>query len=62
MSVETPEYEEFKTENDYYKLSIDQDKKPHVFLVSNLTSIEYYAMFAMNLFSTTIYNMVYLLF
>lgn len=58
INIETPEYEEVTIEKDYCKLLIKEDKKPRLFLITNLTNVEYYAMFAMNLFSTTIHNMV----
>jgi len=58
INIETPEYEEVAIEKDYCKLLIKQDKKTRLFLITNLPDIEYYAMFAMNLFSTTIHNMV----
>lgn len=45
-------------ENDFYKLLIEEDRKPCLFLVTNLPSIEYYAMISMNLLSKTISNMV----
>lgn len=58
INIQTPEYEVINVEKDFYKLSIEEDTKPCLFLVTNLTSFEYYAMFAMNLFSMAIYNMV----
>lgn len=45
-------------ENDFYKLLIEEDRKPCLFLVTNLPSTEYYTMFSMNLLSKTIVNMV----
>lgn len=58
INTQTPEYEVVNVEKDFYKLSIEEDTKPCLFLVTKLTSFEYYAMFAMNLLSMTIYNMV----
>lgn len=61
INIQTPEYEAIMTNNDFHKLSIEEDKKPCLFIVTHLTSIEYYAMNAMNLFSSTVQDMVVLL-
>jgi len=57
-NTQTPEYKVVSLENYFYKLLIEEDRKPCLFLVTNLPSIEYYAMFSMNLLSMTIRNMV----
>lgn len=61
INLITPRYTVENVEKDFYKLLIEEDTKPCLFLVVNLTSVEYYAMFASNLFSSTINNMVYIL-
>lgn len=61
INMQTPEYEVIMTNNDFHKLSIEEDTKPCLFIVTHLTSIEYYAIKAMNLFSSTVQNMVVLL-
>ncbi|XP_027839231.2 uncharacterized protein LOC114121205 [Aphis gossypii] len=54
INTKTPEYKVVKLDNDFYKLLIEEDRKPFLFLVTNIPSIEYYAMFSMNLLSKTI--------
>lgn len=49
-------------DNNFYKLSIDQNTKPCLYLMINLPVIELDAMWAMNLFSTTVNNMVIFLY
>lgn len=56
--MQTPEYKGINVDENYYELLIEEDTKPCLFLVTKLPGIEYYAMFAMNLLSKTIYNMV----
>lgn len=56
--MQSSEYNLIEVDNDFYKLSIEENTKPSLFLVTQLPSFEYYAMFAMNLFSITFYNMV----
>ncbi|XP_025206178.1 uncharacterized protein LOC112602358 [Melanaphis sacchari] len=59
INSKTSEYKVVRLENDFYKLLIEEDRKPCLFLVTNLPSIEYYAMFSMNLLSKTISSMSY---
>lgn len=56
--MQTSEYKAIDVDNDFYKLSIEEDTKPCLYFVTNLASFDYYSMFAINLFSETIYNMV----
>lgn len=58
MNTQTPKYDVVSIENDFNKLLIEEDRKPCLFLVTNLLSIEYYSMFSMNLLTKTIINMV----
>ncbi|XP_022180841.1 uncharacterized protein LOC111041011 isoform X5 [Myzus persicae] len=57
INTQTPEYDVVCLENGFCKLLIEEDRKPCLFLVTNLPSIEYYTMFSMNLLSKTICNM-----
>ncbi|XP_060846316.1 uncharacterized protein LOC132925975 [Rhopalosiphum padi] len=59
INTKTPEYKVVRLENDFYKLLIEEDRKPCLFLITNLPSIEYYAMCSMNLLSKTISSMSY---
>ncbi|XP_022180837.1 uncharacterized protein LOC111041011 isoform X1 [Myzus persicae] len=59
INTQTPEYDVVCLENGFCKLLIEEDRKPCLFLVTNLPSIEYYTMFSMNLLSKTICNMSY---
>lgn len=58
VNAQTPEYEGVTVDNDFYKLPIDENTKPCLYLKINLPSVEFDAMLAMNLFSSTINNMV----
>jgi len=58
MNIQTPKYDVVSLENNFNKLMIEEDRKPCLFLVTNLPSIEYYSMFSMNLLTKTIINMV----
>lgn len=57
----TPEYKGVDVDEHFYNLSIEENTKPCLFLVTNTTENEYNSMLAMNLFSLTINNMVTLL-
>lgn len=58
INMQSPEYRGVEVENGFCKLSIEEHTKPCLFLVTDMLDVEYYAMFAMNLFSITISNMV----
>ncbi|XP_026804027.1 uncharacterized protein LOC113547748 [Rhopalosiphum maidis] len=59
INTKTPEYKVVRLENNFHKLLIEEDRKPCLFLITNLPSIEYYAMCSMNLLSKTISSMSY---
>lgn len=58
INIQTLEYKGINVDTTFYKLPIEDDIKPCLYLVTHLPSTEYYAMFAMNLLSKTIFNMV----
>lgn len=57
-NMQTSEFEKIDGEDDFCRLSIGEDATPSLFLATNLSSAEYYAMFAMNLYSITVHKMV----